>query len=264
MRAVSVIGFEEVDPGLVGRCGWEVEQTRRDVELLAWAGRFRFVSAQAISERFAVSWQQANARVRRLERRGLLGTTREHVSQPRAIFLTGKGHELLGWERRRAPRAEVQREHEAAIVWLATQLERDAAFGTRVLTERECRQLEARDQGRFSVEVAAAGRSSRRWPDLVVEDPGGRRAIEIEFAPKGTRRRRGIVEAYEFGGPYAQVVFLVKSAALGRRIRAQAGGYRPLGAYLKLKLAEIRVEPWTGLPAQQRAALGAALARKTS
>ena len=56
----------------------------------------------------------------------VLGGQREHVSQPRAIFVTGKGHELLGWERRRAPRAEVQCEHEVAIIWLATHLECDA------------------------------------------------------------------------------------------------------------------------------------------
>jgi hypothetical protein len=160
--------------------------------------------------------------------------------------------------------AEIQREHEAAIVWLATQLERNTDPAARVLTERECRQLEARDHGRYSVEVADGGRSGRRWPDLVVEAPGGRRAIEIEFAPKGTRRLRAIVEAYEFTSPYAQVLFLVKSAALGRRIRAQADGYRPLGAHLKLKLAEVHVEPWPGLPLLQRAAISEALARKTS
>jgi hypothetical protein len=101
---VSVIGegFEAVDPGVFGRCGWEVEQARRDVEVLARIARFRFVTPQAITERFGVSWQQANARVRRLRRVGLVGCQRQHVSQPQAVFVTGRGHELLGGERRRA------------------------------------------------------------------------------------------------------------------------------------------------------------------
>src|SRR5687768_194238 len=115
MTDFSVLGFEVVDPGLVSRCAWEGEQTRRDLEVLAWVGRFRFVTPRALAVRFGVSWQQANARVRRLERLGLLGCERQHVSQAQAVFLTGKGHELLGWPRRRAPRAETHREHEAAI-----------------------------------------------------------------------------------------------------------------------------------------------------
>lgn len=181
--------IEGVDPGVLGRCGWDVDEAQRDVEVLAWVGRFRFVTAQAIGERFGVSWQRANARVRRLERRGLVGCERAHVSQPRAVFLTGRSHELLGWPRRRAPRADVQREHEAAIVALVTRLERDAGPATRVLTERECRQLEPSDRAtRYSVDVLRGGqRDRRRWPDVVVELGEGRRAIEIEFAPKGTR-----------------------------------------------------------------------------
>lgn len=33
-------GFEAVDPGLVGRWACELEQTRRDLEVLSWVGRF--------------------------------------------------------------------------------------------------------------------------------------------------------------------------------------------------------------------------------
>jgi DNA-binding MarR family transcriptional regulator len=154
MGSVSDRGWELVDPGLVGRCEWEVEETRRDLEVLAWIGRFRFVTAEALAMRLGVSVQRANARVRRLERLRLVGGERQHVSQARAVFLTGKGHKLLGWERRRAPRAEVHREHEAAIVWLVTQYERRRP-DERVLTERECRHLERVGDERFSVEVSA-------------------------------------------------------------------------------------------------------------
>jgi hypothetical protein len=257
VRSVSVLEFEVVDPGLVGRCEWEVEQARRDVEVLAWVGRFRFVTAQAIAARFDVSWQQANARIRRLERLGLLGAEREHVSQPRAVFLTGKGHELLGWPRRRAPRAEVQREHEAAIVWLVGELER-ADSVARVLTERECRRLERDDERAYSVEV---GDGKRRWPDAVMESERGRRAVEIEFAPKGTDRLRRIVSAYEVSD-YDQTLFLVKSVALGRRIKSLVP--RPLALHgLPARAPTVRVAPWPGLAPHERGRVDAALAQRT-
>lgn len=250
----------DVDPGLVGRCSWDVGETRRDVELLMWVGRFRFVTAQAISRRFEVSWQRANARVRRLEKLGLLGYERAHVSEPRALFLTGRGHELLGWPRRRAPRAQTHREHEEAIVWLVTELERDADAATVVLTERECRQAEAGGVlPRYSVDVhGSEGRDKRRWPDLVVESPQGRRAIEIEFAPKGTSRLRAIVGAYQTSR-YDETVFMVKSAALGRRIRSVRSRPSALREQLGLPASRVDVVPWAGLAAGERAALAAQL-----
>ena len=261
MRSVSALKVEAVDPGLLGRCAWDVEQAQRDVDVLAWVGRFRFVTSQAIGARFAVSWQQANARVRRLERLGLLGCQREHVSQPRAVFLTGKGHELLGWPRRRAPRAQVQREHEAAIVFLVCELERKES-DARVLTERECRRLEADDSTRrYSVDVHEAGRGPvRRWPDVVVEKGSRRRAYEIEFAPKGTARLKPIVEAYETRADYERAVFMVKSLPLGRRIQKLAGTDRRLAATLDLNRAEIQVVPWIGLQPAQEAQLSTVLA----
>ena len=235
---------EAVDPGLLGRCAWDVEQAQRDADVLAWIGRFRFVTAQAIGERFGVSWQQANARVRRLERLGFLGC-----------------HELLGWPRRRAPRAQVQREHEAAIVFLVCELERQEP-DARVLTERECRRREADDRTRpYSVDVHEAGRRPvRRWPDVVFETDAGRCAYEIEFAPKGTARLKRIVEAYETRAEYERVVFMVKSASLGRRIQKLAGTDQRLVVMLDLKRAEVRVVPWIGHPAAQEAHLSTVLA----
>jgi DNA-binding MarR family transcriptional regulator len=180
-----------LDPGLVGRAGWEREETERDMEVLAWLGRFRFVTAKAVAEQFGVSWQRANARLRRLERAGLVGFERAHVSQARAVFLTARGARLLGWERHRAPRPEMHREHEEAIVWIVVRLERRDPE-TRVLTERECRRGE-RDGERFSVTVLGDRRGERRWPDVVLTTPTGRRALELEFAPKATKRLERII-----------------------------------------------------------------------
>lgn len=236
-------------PDLLGRCSWEVDEARRDVDVMAWIARFRFVSPEAVAEQFGVSRQRANARVRRLQRLGLVGSQRDHVSQPRAVFLTGRGHELLGQPRRRPPRAQVQREHEAAIVWLVTQLERGADPGLRVLTERECRRLEAADERRpYSAELATG---ARRWADVVVEAGERRRAIEIEFAPKGTARLAQILAAYE-GSNYDEVFFFVRSAALGRRIQSLTPSPDARG--------RVRVHPWPALSNDERDRLARTLA----
>ena len=245
VRQVTALDVEAVEPGSVGRSSWETERAAKDVELLAWIGRFRFVMAQQISARFGFSWQQANAHVRRLERHGLIGTARRTICEARAVFLTRKGHELLGWPRRRPPRAEVQRDHEAAIVALATCLERDAADNARVLTERECRRLQAADPAaRFSVDVPGEGRDRRRWPDLVIDQAAGRRAIEIEFAPKGTARLARILAGYR-SSSYTEVLFLVSRPSVGRRINTLAARHHGgLPAQLGLPTCEVRVEAW--------------------
>jgi DNA-binding MarR family transcriptional regulator len=257
-------GWEDLDlvvePGVLGRCSWEVDEARRDLEVLAWIGRFRFVTAQAIGERFGVSWQRANARVRRLERAGLVGYGREHVSQARAVFLTGRGHELLGWPRRRAPRAQVQREHEAAIVWLVTELERDAGVGVRVLTERECRRREAGGVDRYSVEVVDGSRL-RRWPDVVVERGEERRAVEIEFAPKGSSRLAAIVAGYECSS-FAEALFFVRRPALGRRLAQVVAEQQVSIGPVRRARRVVRVLPWPGLAAGERARVAAAIARE--
>jgi hypothetical protein len=253
-----------VDPGVVGRCAWEIDETRRDVEVLAWVGRFRFVTAPAIAQRFGVSVQRANARVRRLEAVGLLGCERQFVSQGRAVYVTGKGCELLGERRRRAPRPDVQREHEAAIVYLVTRLE-VAQPGVTVLTERECRQLEHARADKFSVEISAihseiARRDRTRWPDAVVEVTGGRRAIELEFAPKGSKRLKAIVNAYAFSLRYRETLFMVRNAALGKRIAEHARSANAIGG----GQAKVRVVAWPGLPADEHGALTAAIERRAS
>lgn len=177
-----------VDPGLVGRPAWDVERAEKDVELLRWIGRFRFVTGKLVAEKFGISWQRANARLRRLERLGLVRSERRHVCEARAVFLTSKGSVLLGGERRRAPRAETHREHELAIVVLATSIEHDRPDLT-VVTEHECRRRDRNGDMRWSVDVHAPARGPRHhWPDLVVTDGARRTAVEIEFAPKASDR----------------------------------------------------------------------------
>ncbi len=59
--------WSPVHAGLVGRCAWEVEATQRDLEVLAWVARFRFVTAQAVAARFDVHEAAIVELVTRLE-----------------------------------------------------------------------------------------------------------------------------------------------------------------------------------------------------
>ena len=206
------------NPGLLGRGAWEADDARRDVQLLSWVGRFRFVTAKATADWLGVTPQRANARVSRLVRLRLLGSYRRHVADPRAIYLTTAGAELFGLSRRRRPRLDIQREHEQAIVWMATQLERTAT-DIRVLTERECHRHDAQTaMSRYRVDVPISRRNERyRWPDLVIERDRQRIAIEIELSPKTTERLERIVRGYS-ASDYKTVRFYVANEALGERI----------------------------------------------
>lgn len=200
-QAVMGRGLEVVRGGPVvdrGRRG--LSEAAKDRALLWWIGRFRFVTARELSVRFAVTEQRINARVRRLLRAGLLGEMRPHISASRVVFLTRRGSLQLGLGERRPPRTDVQRRHELELAMLVARVERALPPGEqRMLTERECRRAERASHGydRYSVDVFDRRVTQKRWPDLVVIHPDGRKhAIEIELAVKHTRRLEHIVAGY--------------------------------------------------------------------
>jgi hypothetical protein len=253
-------GIGMVLPELVGRHRWEIESTAGDARLLVWISRFRFVTAEAVAERFGVSVQRSRARLRRLERIGLLGSWRGHVSQAKAFWITGRGGQVIGQRRRRAPQPTQAREHEDAIVALATRYERDPrASGISVLTERECRARERRqtpDDPRYSVEIYGQTREDRkRWPDLVLELGDRRIAVEIEFSPKHTPRLKDIISGYELSS-YERVDFYVVSPRLGARVMSLAMSEMSIGS-----AGRIGVVPWPGLEEASKLAVRQAVER---
>jgi hypothetical protein len=225
-----------------------------------WISRFRFVTAEAVAERFGISVQRSRARLRRLERLGLLGSWRGHVSQAKAFWITGRGGQVIGQRRRRAPQPTQAREHEDAIVALATRYELNPRMSDHlVLTERECRARErrqTRDDPRYSVEIYGRTREDRkRWPDLVVQLGARRVAIEIEFSPKYMPRLKEIISGYDLSS-YDRVQFYVVSARLGARVIALARDEPRIGSDGRL-----RVVPWPGLDGASKAAIRQAVDR---
>ncbi|RKQ90472.1 hypothetical protein C8N24_0276 [Solirubrobacter pauli] len=188
--------------------------------MLEWVARFRFVTAAATAEQFGVDVVNARRRLKRMEQAKLLGVMRSGGTAP-IFYVASAGRQLLGLPWRAAPRGDLQRAHELAIVDQVTRFERHAAEGVRVLTERECRRAEADGAGQFHVTVRGEGPRglAERWPDIVLVDSQDRRvAVELEFSPKHTARLQRIVEGFLDSREYAQVLYLVDSVPLARRL----------------------------------------------
>jgi hypothetical protein len=235
-------------------------EAARDREWLRSIGRFRFVTAELLAERFGVSVQQANARVRRLAAAGLVARTAGGVGQAYAVSLTRRGARYVGLPERRAPRTDAQREHELAIVGLVGTLERRLVDreGCMVLTERECRERQGLGLDAYSVAVFdRLGGQEQRWPDAVAHMDGRRIAFELEFSPKAPERLWRILHAYNTSG-YARVCFLVIAPDVARRVARyirQHGGCREVFG----PRCDLRVEPWWSAPDDVRATVQRAI-----
>jgi hypothetical protein len=240
---------------LVSRQRHAVAQCERDRALLGWLARFRFVTSELAGDRFGVSRQRAAVRLGRLVEAGHVERHTAGPASQQLFSLTHRGAAAIEQPARRAPRTDANREHELALVWLATRLERDTQAV--VLTEREIRQREAAGLRRYSVRVLRAGHPpARRWPDLVIEHADRRRtAIELERAAKGTARLRRIADAYATDPAYDEVRFIATTASVAARLAkvTDAATLRLPAELMKHHHATtLIVEPWPGASAAEQ------------
>lgn len=217
LRPVVVHSNED---GATGR--WAAEAAE-DERLLRWVGRFRFVTAVLAGRRFDRSERRIRSRLARLEAVGDVVSYQAHLAAPKLFALSKAGASRLGLPVRRAPRWDAQVGHELAIVDLIVAME-VARSDVLVLTERECRQLEAAGRQRYSVSCMYGRHSARRWPDIVVETADHRVAVEIEIAAKGSDRLRAIMRGYRASRRYDRVQIRCASTALQRRMTQLADG----------------------------------------
>jgi len=171
-------------------------EEQRDRELTTWLARFRFVTAEVLALRSGVTEQRINCRVRRLVAAEWVARSDERVGHARVISVTRKGCRAIGVPVRRPTRTDRQREHELELAWLVAQLELRGEV-TEVRTERESRAREAAGLApRYSIDVTErGGHREKRWPDLVLEQPGRRVAVEFERTSKGQDRLERTVAA---------------------------------------------------------------------
>jgi hypothetical protein len=236
-------------------------EAQRDREWLLWVGRFRFVTAELLALRFGVTVQKSRLRLRRLENAGLVSLHRGHLAEPYVAVLTPQGAATVGYPRRqREPRPDLHRIHELAIVKLVCDLELAGGPDAVVLTERDCRRKTAEGQRGLCVEVGdERGRSTERWPDVVVATPRGKVAFEIELAPKHSARLARILRGYLISD-LAEVRFLLASPTLARRLSHVAASERLElldGGRTPDRLTRIIVTAWSGAAAADRAAIQA-------
>jgi hypothetical protein len=244
--------------GAGGRQRWAKVEGEKDREWLAWLGRFRFATSELMGLRFGVSDRKARKRLMRLVSDGLVGVHRSFGTTS-VYVLTPRGARHVDLPRRlRTPRPDLHREHELAIVESVAKLELAAAPGVEVLTERDCRRRTAEGPERFSVEVADdRGRSTDRWPDIVLLTPNGKVAIEIEFAPKHSERLARILRGYLLSD-LAEVRFLVVSPRLASTLHRVTERER---AKLPLRrtdgLTRIVIDAWISAEPEEREAIRA-------
>ncbi len=231
------------------RTRWTYVEAERDRAVLAWIGRFRFVTIEALAARFEVSHERMRARVRRLEAQGLVHRAPRLPSQAAVLYLTPAGARTAGSRRHRAPRPDTHRVHELALATLVCELEHKLAARPElsVLTERDARDQEGDGTRRFSVDVVDdRGRKATRWPDVIIASATRTVAIEVEFAEKGSDRLRAILDAY-LASTMTEVRYLVSSPTLAGRLqrlaREQARGMRAFSP----RLCAITIHPWGGV-----------------
>jgi hypothetical protein len=184
--------------------------------MLRWISRFRFVTAAILGERFSVSARMSRERMTRLESARLVISHQAHPAAPKLYAIGPAGRLALGLPHRRPPRWDTQVTHELAIGSLVAQLEL-ARPDLAILTERDCRRRQARRSGRYSVSCVREGAVVRRWPDVVIEGGSKRVAVEIELAPKTTKRLEAIFLGYLSDAIYDRVQFRCGSTALAVR-----------------------------------------------
>lgn len=178
--------------------------TDRDMRLLAWCGRWPFVSIEQIVREWErieepVSEQVVRRRVREWERFGLIKRERVMANFGPVLWLSREGMQsvelaggLVG------PRVS-QFRHDYILTDLAHAILVDRPTH-RLVTEREMRHAETPSQDRASepeFSVAKVGKGTRQYPDIATVTPSGKRIIhEFEHTRKDRKRLQRIMAGY--------------------------------------------------------------------
>ncbi len=231
------------------RARWAYVEAVKDREVLEWVGRFRFVTIDALAQRFEVSLQRMRARIRRLEQQRLVQRAARLPNQAAVLYLTPAGARHVGSRRHRAPRPDTHRVHELALARLVCELELKLADrrDLDVLTERDARDREGDGERRYSVDVVDdRGTRAIRWPDVMIAGATRVVAIEVEFAEKGSERLRGILDAY-LASAMSEVRFLVSSPTLAGRLKRLAAQQAHGMHAFAPTLCKVTIAPWSGV-----------------
>ena len=188
----------------------------------------RFATIDQVGRRFGMGRTAAYRRTQALSHWGLLRRTNTYLPEgPAVLLVTRLGLQLSG-STLKLPEVDLRQfVHDKELVEVATDHE---LAGARVYSDREIRSVARAildKKGRFRFEVGHLRGRYRRayhYPDLIVERPEFRFAVELEFADKGSRRLKQILEGYALAREIDAVVYLVREPALAARIERIIGG----------------------------------------
>jgi hypothetical protein len=224
------------EPGAQRKRHRRVQVTDRDLELLAFVAKHKFVLTSHVQVLLDVSAYTASARLLGLTHAGYIERERPLYMQPGCYRITRPGLKLIGSSLRRSQIDPGSFQHDVGLawVWLAA---RTGAFGSvrEVISERELRSHDGRPQGRadpLAVRLGGVGRSGRprlHYPDLLLVNADGRRiALELELTTKDRPRREQILSGYAADRRIDAVVYLIDVGrrSVGRAIEASAARLR--------------------------------------
>lgn len=184
--------------------------TDRDLRIAGWIGRQRFATASQIARRFDMDRSRTYRRLRAMAAGGLVDHHR--VFQGPGVYLaTDRG--LAAAEVDLPPaRVDIRTYvHDLALAGLCADYE---LAGLRTVTEREIRAADAlAGDPRFAVVL---GDRRLHYPDLIVHEPHGPVAVELERTPKRPARLDRIVGAYLRARHLAGVRYHAASPAVAR------------------------------------------------
>lgn len=173
--------------------------TERDLEIVRWIGRQRFVEAGQVATRFRMHERHVYRRLRGLVWLGLLAHRRVFHGQPGAYWATRAGLRAVGV---RLPVAGIDiRTYDHDRIAAAIVIELESEFGApAILTERELRSRDtAAERPAYGVwgRRAQLGPRGLHFPDLAVDRGEGLPlVVEVELTAKGRARLDSIVGAY--------------------------------------------------------------------
>jgi hypothetical protein len=205
--------------------------TGRDLQMVRWVGRLRFVEARQVARRFGMDDRNVYRRLRGLVSLSLLEHRRVFHAQPGAYTATRDGLEAAGVALPPA-RLDIRTySHDREVASLMVALECEFGVAS-VVTERELRSLDvgAPERPRYAVwRGAERTRRGLHFPDLAVElGGGGVLAVEVELSAKGRTRLASIVAAYVRARQVERVRYYAAPGAIAgvrravRRVGAEA------------------------------------------
>lgn len=222
--------------------------TERDAEWLAWAGRWKGVTAPQIARRFL---EEVPSAVKIVERRArvwhgleLVTSQRVLVGVPAIHSLTREGMRLVGLEGPVRHPSVGQLRHDLAVTDCATWLWRQQ--GAAMLTEREIRAQDPATTTAPRWALLAAPGAGRRlvFPDLITVHDGVGLAHEVEATPKEHRRLVALMRAYVAAERISRVRYYAREELRDRVERAADEANRHAAGYGRGKTVFVTGWEW--------------------